>query len=153
MPKRDYASKLYAQKGDALKLYASKGICLMTVCPKGTMPYDCMPKGDMPNNCMPKGDMPFDWMPIYCPAIILYTFGVSPYFWSLESGHPGIHESLGFCLWWQFSMCRVFFPLSLSQGTWFSIQNSRLKMEWEKYSKTWYCLKKRPYPEKFQSSR
>ena len=68
MPKRDYASKLYAQKGDALKLYASKGLCLMTVCPKGTMPYDCMPKGDMPNNCMPKGDMPFDWMPIYCPA-------------------------------------------------------------------------------------
>ena len=63
MPKRDYASKLYAQKGDALKLYASKGVCLMTVCPKGTMPYDCMPK-----NCMPKGDMPFDWMPIYCPA-------------------------------------------------------------------------------------
>ena len=68
MPKRDYASKLYAQKGDALKLYASKGICLMTVCPKGTMPYNCMPKGDMPYNCMPKGDMPFDWMPIYCPA-------------------------------------------------------------------------------------
>ena len=86
MPKRDYASKLYAQKGDALKLYASKGICLMTVCPKGTMPYDCMPKGDMPNNCMPKGDMPFDWMPIYCPAYFLtiyFEMEVKTHIWHL----------------------------------------------------------------------
>ena len=76
MPKRDYASKLYAQKGDALKLYASKGLCLMTVCLKGNMPYDCMPKVDMPNNCMPKGDMPFDWMPIYCPAVFSNRYGI-----------------------------------------------------------------------------
>ena len=70
----------------------------MTACLKGNMPYDCMPKGEMPNDCMPRREMPFDWMPIYCPAIILYTFGVSPYFWSLESGHPEILQSPEFCL-------------------------------------------------------
>ena len=56
------------------------------------------------------------WVSIQPSLIILYAFGLSFDFWSLESGHPEIHESLKFCLLWQFSMFRVFLHLVCVKG-------------------------------------
>ena len=58
---------------------------------------------------------------IWPSVIILYTFGVSLNFWSLEFGDQKILQSPEFG---SFSMWGIF-PLSFCQGPWFSMQNSK----------------------------
>ena len=58
---------------------------------------------------------------IWPNVIILYTFGVSLNFWSLEFGDQKILQSPEFG---SFSMWGIF-PLSFCQGPWFSMQNSK----------------------------
>ena len=59
---------------------------------------------------------------IWPNVIILYPFGVSLNFWSLDLGDPKILQSPEFG---SFSMWGIF-PLSFCQGPWFSMQNSKI---------------------------